>query len=216
MIFRKHYRAYLTDENSKWRQALEADKAVVKSAVAEGKCMMAALYKHKNMLFVYVEALEERLEAEDLFPALSVHLVPWPKMDGFCTWAKMYHIYYHALPDEARFLEGRKEKKVRRGRIARLFEDKLFSYVYYHKAIVDEGLLEGDMYQSIALQDDILFSYFEEPKILTHIKEDVTEDSKVIEDWLAVDPESHFDREFTGGGNFVFIEELYSFGKEEL
>ena len=64
MIFRKHYRAYLTDENSKWQQALEADKAVVKAAVAAGRCMMAALYKHKNMLFMYVEALEENLEAE--------------------------------------------------------------------------------------------------------------------------------------------------------
>lgn len=216
MIIRKHYRAYIANENSAWQQALEADKEVVKAAVADGKCMMVALYRHNNMLFVYMEALEEKLEAEVLFPTLSMYLAPWPKMDGFSTWAKMYHIYYHALPDEVRFMEGRKEKKVRRGRIARLYEDKLFSYVYYHKAIVDEGLLEGDMYQSIALQDDILFSYFEEPKILTHVKEDIKEESKVIEDWLAVDPESHFDHEFTGGGNFVFIEELFSVGKEDL
>jgi hypothetical protein len=30
---------------------------------------------------------------------------------------------------------------------------------YHHKAIVDEGLWYGDKYQSIALHENILFSY---------------------------------------------------------
>lgn len=37
-------------------------------------------------------------------------------------------------------------------------EDKLFSCVYYHKAIVHEGLLEGDRYQFIALHENIVIN----------------------------------------------------------
>ena len=221
MIYRKNYRASIlsTDGNGRAsaeaiKEALEKDKSVVREAIASGHCMTVALYQHEDMLFLYMEALEEELEPAVLFPHLSELLALWPQKDGFAAWAKMYTIYYHDIPKNEEYW-ARNEKKKRRGRIAYLHEDKLFSYVYYHKAIVDEGLLEGDRYQFIALHENILFSYFEEPKIFTHLKKDVQEESKVIQEWLAVNPESHFDHTLSGEENFLLLPEIFSMGLED-
>ena len=52
-----------------------------------------------------------------------------------------------------------------------------------------------------------MFSYFEEPRHNVNItgKE---EESKVIDGWMAVDPESHFDREKACGNNFLVIDPI--------
>lgn len=59
-------------------------------------------------------------------------------------------------------------------------DSKLFSYVYYHKGLVDEGLICGDRYQSIALHENILFSYFEEPRGSVNIKKDYEHDQRYL------------------------------------
>lgn len=216
MILRRHYRGCLKEGTAeKIASLLQEDNQNVKEAILKEECLTVALYREGNMLFLYYEVATEKLRPEDLFPTLSKHLELWPEMDGKVSWSLMYNIYYHAVPESISTWE-RQGKKRRRGRIALLLPDKLFSYTYYHKAIVDEGLLEGDKYQSIALHGNLLFSYFEEPKIMTHIKNESKEESKVIEEWLAADPESHFDHEFSGKGNFKFIEELFSMGREDI
>lgn len=75
---------------------------------------------------------------------------------------------------------------MRRGRIAYLKPDKIFQYVYHHVAITTEGYLHGDKYQSIALHENILFSYFEEPRTEINVKRDLTKQSTAIEAWSAV------------------------------
>ena len=57
--------------------------------------------------------------------------------------------------------------------------------------------------------------YFEEPKEFTHIKKESTEESKVIKDWLAADPESHFDHTLSGKDNFLLLPEVFSMGVED-
>lgn len=217
MILRKHFRACLkedvSDETKK--TAVSTDAAVCRAAVADRKCLTVALYGHETMLFLYVEALSEELMPQALFPELSKLLELWPQKDGKTPWASMYHIYYHAVPKSEQ-MWARIGTKIRRGRIAYLKEEKLFSYIFYHKMIVDEGLLEGDMYQSIALHENILFSYFEEPKIFTHIKSEDDRSSEAIKAWMAVDPESHFDHELSGEDNFLLIDEIFSTGREDL
>lgn len=218
MIIRRHYRGCLKDSCALLTETellLNADREIVKKAIHSNRCLTVALYRYKDMLFLYFEALEDELAPSELFPTLSQKLELWPQKDGKTPWAYMYHIYYHSIPESIKEWE-RYGKKIRRGRIAYLHPEKLFSYVYYHKAIVDEGLLDGDQYQSIVLHENILFSYFEEPKIMTHIKKDRKEESKVINEWLAVDPESHFDHTLSGESNFLFIDEIFSIGREDL
>ena len=69
-----------------------------------------------------------------------------------------------------------------------------------------EGLLSGDKYQSIALHENILFSYFEEPKTMINIRRDSSLTSEAIKEWMAVDPESHFMHlPECKGANFMFL-----------
>ena len=207
MITRKIYRANLQEnQEANLGESLAADGNTIKRLVGEQKCLTAALYRYGNMFFLYYEALEETLMPRELFPALSGRLTPWTFMEP---------VFWHTVPKEKEDW-ARQGKKIRRGRIARLLPGKLESYVSYHRAIVEEGLLDGDRYQFIALEGDMLFSYFEEPKIFTHIRSDVSEESRVIQEWLKVDPESHFDHELSGKENFVLIEEMFSFGAEDL
>lgn len=92
----------------------------------------------------------------------------------------------------------------------------LFSYVYYTRVWWMEGLICGDRYQSIALHENILFSYFEEPRGSVNIKKDYEHESKVLEEWLAIDPESHFIHMPEGeGANFMFLPEIFALGVED-
>lgn len=153
----------------------------------------------------------------DFLAPLTPFLMQWPGQREERFWVYMYHIYYHNKPESAKDWKRAAVPELRRGRIAFLREEKLFSYVYYHKAIVDEGLLMGDRYQSIALHENILFSYFEEPKTMTNVQNNVKEKSRVIEDWIAVDPESHFIHMPEGHGeNFMFLPALFAMGVEDL
>lgn len=213
-MIRKHYRALL-DENADISSAVSADKVLLADAIKAKRCWTVAMYQYRRMLYLYVELVDEDLQPADIFPNITSQLVDWVDKEDMVKWKEMSHIYYHSIP-ESQESWTRHGKKVRRGRIAYLKPDKKFSYVYYHKAIVDEGLLEGDMYQSIALHEDVLFSYFEEPKIFTHIKKDINKPSKVIDEWLAVDPESHFDHDLSGEENFLFIDEVISMGIEDV
>ena len=217
MIKRSNYRGYFCGDTEALAQALLLDAPVVEQLVAAERCLTVALYRHETMLFLYMETLEETLVPEVLFPHLSVLLSLWPgkastdpaELSHLRPWAYMYPVFYHDAPG-TKEQWAREGKKMRRGRIAYLKEDKLFSYVYHHTALVEEGLLEGDRYQFISLHENVLFSYFEEPKVFTHIKKESREESLAIKKWLAAEPESHFDHTLSGEDNFLLIEELYS------
>lgn len=156
------------------------------------------------------------IRPEELLEPLSTLLMPWPGQKRSRLWAYMYHIYYHQKPESKTEWKRAAAPEKRRGRIAFLRSDKLFSYTYFHKAIVDEGLLKGDKYQSIALHENILFSYFEEPKQMRNVK-NAERESEVIKEWMAVDPESHFIHMREGNGeNFMFLPALFALGVEDL
>ena len=206
--------------------------------------MTAALYYSERMMFFYYEALGEPLAVkepyvaveeqdvilesgedmqttclypEELLVPLSPYLQIWPGQQDYRLWKHMYHIYYNNEPESVEDWARASVPELRRGRIAFLREDKVFSYVFFHKALVDEGLLLGDRYQSIALHENILFSYFEEPKTMSNVQKDFSRESEVINEWMAVDPESHFIHMPEGGGeNFMFLPALFALGVEDL
>ena len=234
----------------------------------------------QNTSGAVVEAGEDVLAAvphpTEFLAPLAPFLMPWPGQKGERLWVHMYHIYYHSIPESIENWRRAAVPEKRRGRIAFLRDDKLFSYVYFHRAIVEEGLLTGDKYQSIALHENILFSYFEEPKTITNIRDSirnnvqnkaqsnarnteqnnvqykvqsnarndkqnnvqnntqnneqnspeentqndmqntVQDKSRVIEDWMAVNPESHFIHMPEGEGeNFMFLPALFALGVED-
>lgn len=211
-----------------------------------GALLTAALYRYGRMLFLYYEAVGECVRTvepivasqtpegglplesgediqasiprpEDFLSPLLPFLMLWPGQEKERYFVHMYHIFYHSIPETADSWERAAVPAQRRGRIAFLREDKLFGYVYYHKGLVEEGLIKGDRYQSIALHENILFSYFEEPKTITNIQNDSSRESAVLKQWVEQDPESHFiHMPGSGGENFLFIPALFALGREDL
>ena len=244
-IYRLHYRGQLKEGIPEEEIPAAAEQCLknVRQAQRQGRVLTAALYRWNRMLFFYYEAIGEKLpvrEASDreqegdalietgedvqltcLHPEeLLVPFAPlmqvWPGQQDDRLWVHMYHIYYHSVPESVSQWRRAAVPEMRRGRIAFLREDKLFEYVYYHCALVDEGLLQGDKYQSIALHENILFSYFEEPKTMTNIRKDPEQKSRVIEQWHAVNPKAHFIRQPEGEGlDFMFLPALFAAGVEE-
>ena len=162
----------------------------------------------------------EDIQASVVYPvefldSLTPYLQIWPGQKEDRLWVHMYYIYCHSIPKSVDEWKRAKVPEMRRGRIAFLRDGKLFSYVYHHKAIVDEGLLTGDKYQSIALHENILFSYFEEPKTVANVQNQLDRKSEVIKAWIAEDPESHFIHMLEEEQNFMLLPALFAVGVED-
>lgn len=222
-INRLHYRGSLSRKYTDHELAGAVDicKANIRQLIQSGKIMTAALYHHRQMLFLYCETIsdnpagDEELRPENFCSSLTPYMQEWPGAEENRIWVPMYHIYYHAVPESVEDWKRPVTPELRRGRIAFLYPDKLYSYIYHHLNIVKEGLLTGDKYQSIALHENILFSYFEEPKTMINIKRDSSRSSVVIQDWIAAEPESHFIHyPECLGENFMFLPAYFALGQE--
>lgn len=210
-ILRFHYRGHLISNPQNMDCRIEETKNHISQLMAAGKIMTACIYRHENMLFAYYETIGEEIKPEILFAPLSDCLAKWPGQEKEREWVFMHHVFYHAIPEGKEDWQRKVKPELQRGRIAFLKPDKIFQYVYHHVAITTEGLLCGDKYQSIALHENILFSYFEEPRIEINIKRNTSLESQVIKDWINVIPEDHFIQgpEHT---NFTFIPAIIAMG----
>lgn len=212
-IVRYHYRGHLKSDNPvNLLSKLEETKHKIAGFLTEEKIMTACIYQYENMLFAYYEVIGEEIKPENLFAPLSECLAKWPGEKEEREWVQMHHVFYHAIPEGKTDWIRKVKPEIQRGRIAFLKPDKIFQYVYHHVAITTEGLLQGDKYQSIALHENILFSYFEEPRIEINIKRDLTKESEVIKEWINVIPEDHFIKG-PENTNFTFIPALIAMGQ---
>jgi hypothetical protein len=210
----------MTDETT-LNSLTDRCKERAEKLIEEEKLCNASFYRYKDMGFLYIEEITDTengsVDAEQLMSDLKPCLRPWPEEDGDRYFAPMINVYYHHIPDEdidKWEYERTTDKKTRVGRVAFVYPEKLTSYVKHHTAIVEEGLLKGDKYAYISMHENLLFSYYEEPRNNVNIK-DLEAESKAINDWMAVDPESHFDREKAKGSNFLVIPCLFSVDRVE-
>ena len=146
-VIRRQFRGCLKEDAREGTRlcmaAAEAEKEV-RRLIQSGRLLTASVYYHGNMCFLYYEALEEGVSPADFLKPLEACLELWPEEGGKTCWAPMYSIYWHSVPQDAdSWMESRKGKKNRIGRIAFLYPEKMFSYTYWHQAIVEEGLLKG-------------------------------------------------------------------------
>lgn len=219
MIRRSQYRcSFLPNSDERDLQnALNSCRDRFAAMIRAGQICNASFYRHGNMGFLYVEEIvgsedAPHIEIDLLMNDLSAYLHAWSREEGNTYFVPMINVYYHHIPDEDPDVwehERTTAEKTRIGRIAFVFPEKLPSYIKYHTEIVSEGLLKGDKYQFISFHENILFSYYEEPRNNVNLR-GVDEESKVIEEWLKVDPESHFDRIKAKGENFLVIPCLFT------
>jgi len=214
-VYRCHYRAQLVREDDPQLGALLARcESLAQAMINAGELMTAALYRYGRQLFLYYEPLGTCVDPDRFMAPLAPLLSPWPQKEETARWVQMHNIYWHSVPQGEEDWARKTPPKHRRGRIAYLKHESMFRYVYHHVAIVEEGLLDGDKYQSIALHEDVLFSYFEEPRQMTHIRRDCNAPSRAIDGWTAVDPESHFiPLPGSNGQNFLILPPCFALGQ---
>ncbi len=215
-VIRFSFRGVLQREAHEERiaQAFAECQAEMEKAYGERRLLTASLYRYGRFLFLYTEGLGEAAAPEKMFPAMGAVLQPWPpsmeEAGEDRLWACMRPYYFHAVPDNGgEWMQGRKPAQ-RRGRIALLSPGRWQSYLEHHLALMREGLIEGDKYHLISIHENVLFSYFEEPKTMTNLQKKPNSRSRALEEWLRTDPESHFARFAPGQGagpdqNFVFL-----------
>ena len=211
-VFRCHYRAQLARNASLPEETGNACRRNAEEMIRDGSLMTCALYIWGRQLFLYYEALGEACRPEGFMSPLDPLLSPWPQKDETVKWAEMYPVFWHCEPKDAEDWKRNPPRTARRGRIAYLRHEKMFEYVYHHFALTREGLLKGDRYMSVALHEDVLFSYFEEPRSSENLRRS-EEPSAAIRDWLATDPSSHFyPLPGSGGANFLLIPAVFDCG----
>jgi hypothetical protein len=215
-VYRCHDRGLMNiaPEEEAVQAAVAACRKNAEALIREGALMTAALYHYGPQLFLYYECLGEEIPPERFMAPLHGLLCPWPQKEEIRDWARMYHIYWHCEPKDEEDWRRNPAPLRRRGRIAYLKPENMFEYVYHHFAIVREGLLRGDKYMSIALHEDVLFSYFEEPRSSVNIRRTEGE-SQAIQGWLDAVPEDHFiPLPGSGGQNFLLLPALFDVGQE--
>ncbi len=218
-IHRTHFRgkinASFTIENVK--EALKNDtQIIVKEHDSFLECkkglMTLGLFNYKDMLFLYIESADCVFDPLKLFPSLSKMLYLWPLEKGNVEWALMYNVFYFAIPEGVDDWTRKTPIEHRAGRIAFLKPDTMMDYVYTHTALVKEGALMGEKFQSIALHENILFSYLELPRLREiNVKRDPSLTSEAIKEWKEMNPAAHFNR-IDPNDDFLFIDTLFDIG----
>ena len=218
LLIRRAFRAALREDvdEASLSAALAAFRETCRGAIGAGEMNTASVFRYRQMLFVYLELTPERAEngaAEALLPVLAPFLKSWPAVDGpDRPFVPMTPVFWHDQPVYAREYTRAQPPEKRCGRIALLRPEKLMSYVTFHQALVREGLLVGDRRQFISLHENVLFSYFETPRDREQVNiRRSNEKSRVLEEWLAADPDSHFIRfPESPNENFHIIETVVS------
>jgi len=241
-IIRRQYRASVKPEINEiaFLQAANQSKQDACVANKNDKVLTCGLFRYKRMVFLYMEFIidDKYLVIDDKypviedphsviddkypmivdpsiwFPKLTEFLCKWPQMDKEKEWVEMFPVFWFDSPVSIEQWKRKQNPEKRCGRIAVLYPDKLLSYICHHQAIVQEGLLKGDRYQSIAVHENILFSYFETPRDreVVNIKR-VDEKSSEIDKWKNVDPVSHFHHfPEANGDDFLVISTIFDIG----
>ena len=221
-IIRAQYRAAIKDncEGSSLTEGFELCRTILEGKKSVGELYTAGIFRYNDMLFLYLELIvtgdapRPRLRglADEWLGTIASCLKSWPEMGGDLHWAYMTPVFWFDVPKGLDSYARTVPPDQRCGRIARLYDDKVMSYICHHQAITAEGLLTGDRYQFISIHENILFSYFETPRereqvnILRRVGR-----SQEMERWSAADPDSHFQRfNEAPNDNFMIIDTIFS------
>ena len=129
MISRNEYRGCVKANVLKedWETALAQTKTLVQEQKEQNKVLTVCLYQHKNMLFLYMETLQDGICPQTLLAPLVPYMEQWPEENGLTPWAPMYHIYHHSIPgDVSEWVKERASNENRIGRIAFLNQKSCF------------------------------------------------------------------------------------------
>ncbi|MWV44329.1 hypothetical protein GRF59_11875 [Paenibacillus sp. HJL G12] len=161
-MYRYHFRAQCRENIDLERLFREALPVLQIRMKEFGACHLS-LFHFGTQLFLYYESPAQTADPHELFAHCEDALETWPGTDKPRRWVPMMDIFHYQQPiNENHWL--RKNASARPyARIAHLKPDKVASYVFYHYQYQEEKPGDGDKYGMIALHENLMFFYSEDP-----------------------------------------------------
>lgn len=157
MIARYIYRAQIKAGKLDWAQEI-LNKAVIPEDIAT-----ISVFRFERNLFFYYELLGKERHPEELFPELGACLEECPFEEEKRHYIRMYDIFHYNRPTEDRPWRGR-PMGMPVGRLIHLRPEKVGSYIFYHQQLQEEYPGDGCKYGMIAINENLLFFYLENPE----------------------------------------------------
>ena len=166
-VFRCFYEAHMRSEQvGPCRLFLEEKKPLLQSLADEGKLMTFCLYENGPHLYLYYESLGVLREPGELLTGCESFLLPYPGMDQLRLWAERTDVFHFNLPIDAYGWRRPKKPEKRRGSLAMLKPECISRYIFFHYGLQEERNFLGDKYEISSLRDNLLFGYFERPRLI--------------------------------------------------
>ncbi|MFT5366281.1 MAG: hypothetical protein ACI8V2_001228 [Candidatus Latescibacterota bacterium] len=128
--------------------------------------LTVSLFRWDATLFLYVESVGSSVSPEDLFGDLGGCLKVWPNGSlDVRYWVPMMDIFHYSRPQGVEHWRRKTSVEMPYGRVIRLRPEKVSSYIFYHYQLQEERPGGGDKYGLIAIHEDLLFFYQEQPRV---------------------------------------------------
>lgn len=163
MIFRGQFKEGMVDAGI---ESLMESRALLGELQAKGQIMTAAAYRWNRNVFLYYECVDCRKQPEELFVEPEGFLEAWPGKDRVRKWIPMIDVFHFNEPVNAEHWRRKSPVERRIGKVAHLKPEMAASYIYYHYQLQEERGFPGDKYEIIAIHEDLLFGYFEQPEVI--------------------------------------------------
>ena len=170
-IFRRLWRGFIEDDNQ-LEQSKEACRLWLTSKLNNGLLGLCA-YRWEGNIFVYSESEGEPANPHELLRPLLPALSIWPgSAVPDCDepsprhWIEMTDVFHFNEPAGKEHWRRKTRVEHRIGKLGVLKPEAVSSYIYYHYGLQEERTFSGDKYEIIALNENLLFGYFELPEIV--------------------------------------------------
>jgi len=139
---------------------------LIKSISEAGRIMTAAAYLWQNNVFLYYECIDCEIHPHELFGQTGSFLEDWPGLPEKRKWVPMTDVFHFNEPVSVEHWKRKCLVEKRIGKVAHLKPEMTASYIYYHYQLQEERAFSGDKYEIIALHENLLFGYFEQPEVI--------------------------------------------------
>ena len=170
-IFRRQWRGFVCDEN-KLAQSKEGCLLRLEESLGKGLLGLCA-YRWQGNIFIYCEGEGKPFDPHELLEPLLPALSIWPgeavtvcSAPQFRRWIEMIDVFHFNEPASKEHWRRKTLVEHRVGKVGVLKPEAVSSYIYYHYGLQEERTFAGDKYEVIALNENLLFGYFEQPEVI--------------------------------------------------
>ncbi|MBT3346608.1 MAG: hypothetical protein HN712_04485 [Gemmatimonadetes bacterium] len=179
-VQRQIWRGHLLDDCDPTAD-VESLQSQCQTLVEAGHLLTASLFRWEQRLFLYLEVLTDGAPVsgisgpstasgvsriEQLTAALRPALASWPGETTDRHWVAMTDIFHYHRCLGAEQWRRKTPPERRSARVLRVRPEMASSYIFLHYQLQEERPAVGDKYGIIALHEDLMFFYAEDPAVI--------------------------------------------------